>query len=86
MLNGFDEPAVEAALRLKASLGAAVTVITMGKDLVTDVIKKPLFMGADDLIVLNDDAPDGRDAYATAALLALAVQKAGTFDPILCGR
>lgn len=86
VLNGFDEQAVEAALRLKSSLGATVTVITMGKDLATDVIKKPLSMGADELIVVNDDASEGRDAYAAAALLALAVQKAGAFDLILCGR
>ena len=86
VLNGFDEQAVEAALRLKSSHQATITVITLGKDLVNDVIKKPLSMGADELVVVDDDSPEGRDAYATASLLALAVKKAGAFDLILCGR
>ena len=87
VLNGFDEQAVEAALRIKSANGATVTVITMGKDLAPDVIKKPLSMGADDLIVVRDDTPqEDRDAYSTAYLLAQAVHKAGEFDLILCGR
>lgn len=87
VLNGFDEQAVEAALRIKSANGATVTVITMGKDLATDVIKKPLSMGADDLIVVQDENPsEERDAYSTAYLLAQAVRKVGDFDLILCGR
>jgi len=87
VVNGFDEQAVEAALRLKsAHTGTVVTVISLGKGLVMDVIKKPLSMGADELILLQDDAFEDGDAYSTGQALALAVKKIGQFDLIICGR
>lgn len=86
VVNGFDEQAVEAALRLKGTHTATVTVISLGKNLVMDVIKKPLSMGADELVLLQDDAFEDGDAYSTAQALALAVKKIGQFDLIICGR
>jgi electron transfer flavoprotein beta subunit len=86
VVNGFDENAVEAAIRLKERHGGTVTVISIGKSLVQDVIKKPLSMGADELILLQDDAFENGDAYSTGYALAKAVQKAGQFDLIICGR
>ena len=87
VVNGFDENAVEAALRLKEKhSGTTVTVITLGKDLVMDVIKKPLSMGADELILLQDAAFEDGDACATAYAIAMAVRKVGEFDLIICGR
>lgn len=86
VVNGFDENAVEAALRLKTSNNATVTVITMGKDLVMDVIKKPLSMGADELVLLQDSAFEDGDAYSIAYTLAMAAKKVGEFDLIICGR
>ena len=59
VVNGFDENAVEAALRLKDSGDAAkVTVISMGNGFVMDVMKKPLSMGADELILIDDEELD----------------------------
>ena len=56
-MNGFDENAVEAALRLKDGGDAAkITVISMGSGFVMDVMKKPLSMGADELILIDDEA------------------------------
>ena len=46
VVNGFDENAVEAALQIKDSQGATITVISMGKNFSMDVMKKPLSMGA----------------------------------------
>ncbi len=86
VVNGFDEQATEAALQLKEQHDATVTVISMGKGLVMDVIKKPLSMGADELILLQDDAFEDGDAYSTAYALAMAVKKVGDFDLIICGR
>lgn len=86
VINGFDEIAVEAALRIKASMGGAITVVSMGRNFVMDVIKKPLAMGADELILLRDDAFDTVDSFMTANVLAAAVRKIGQFDIILCGR
>lgn len=86
VVNGFDEQAIEAALRLKEKHDANVTVLSLGTGLVMDVIKKPLSMGADELILLQDEAFEDGDAYSTARALAEAVKKVGEFDLIICGR
>ena len=86
VISPFDEHAVEAALKIKDAKGAKVTVISMGKDLVMDVMKKPLSMGADELILLQDDAFEGGDSFTTAYALSTAIKKIGAFDLILCGR
>lgn len=88
VVNGFDENAVEAALRLKdASPDTTVTVIAMGKGFQMDVIKKPLSMGCDQLILLQDPAFENvPDASFVASVLTAAIKKVGQFDLILCGR
>ena len=86
VINGYDEQGVEAALRLKEASGGKVTAIALGKDLVSDVVKKPLSMGADELVLLQDDAFEDLDSYATAHALAAAIQKVGGYDVIICGR
>lgn len=87
VVNGYDEQAVEAALRIKDSQGANVTVVAMGNDFVLDVIKKPLSMGCDELILLQDPAFVSQpDAFFVASVLAAAIKKIGEFDLILCGR
>lgn len=86
VINGFDEIAVEAALRLKASVGGTITVVSMGRSFVIEVIKKTLAMGADELILLQDDAFDTVDSFVAANVLATAVRKIGQFDLLLCGR
>ena len=86
VVNGFDENAVEAALQLKESVGANVTVVSVGSDFVMDVMKKPLSMGADALVLVDDPLVTDLDAFATAVALAEAIRKVGDFDLVLCGR
>ncbi len=86
VVSPFDEQAVEAALRLKDKLGGKVTVLSLGNNLVRDVVKKPLSMGADELILLEDPAFDGGDSWSTAFALAQAIKKIGQYDIIFCGR
>ena len=86
VINGYDEQAVEAALRLKEGGDAKITVLSMGTNLVSDVIKKPLSMGADELVLLQDDAFEDSDDYATARVLVAAINKIGDFDIVICGR
>lgn len=86
VISPFDEQAVEAALRIKDTLGGKITVITLGVGLLPSVVKKPLAMGADELVVLEDGAFDGGDSWSTAYALAMAIRKIGTYDLILCGR
>ncbi|MCH9035908.1 MAG: electron transfer flavoprotein subunit beta/FixA family protein, partial [Chloroflexi bacterium] len=49
-------------------------------------IKKPLSLGADELILLQDDAFEDGDDYVTAYALAAAIKKIGEYDLIICGR
>lgn len=87
VVNGFDENAVEAALRLKDNGDAAkVTVISMGSGFVMDVMKKPLSMGADELILIDDETLNDLDAFATSTVLTEAIKKVGEYDLVLCGR
>jgi len=86
VISLFDENAVEAALRIKDALGGKITIISLGINLLRDVIKKPLSMGADELILLEDEAFVEGDSWSTAHTLAMAIKKIGEYDLILCGR
>jgi electron transfer flavoprotein beta subunit len=86
VISPFDENAVEAALKIKDKQGGKVTVISMGNNLTRDVVKKPLSMGADELILLEDPAFEGGDSWSNAYTLAMAIKKIGQFDLIFCGR
>jgi electron transfer flavoprotein beta subunit len=86
VISPFDEQAVEAALRIKDSQGGKVTIISLGMDLPREIVKNPLAMGADDLIILEDPAFGGGDSWSTAYALAMAIKKVGAFGLIFCGR
>ena len=86
VVNGFDENAVEAALRIREQAGGTITVLSTGAEFAMDVMKKPLSMGADELVLAQDDAFADLDARATARVLASAIGKIGRFDLVLCGR
>jgi electron transfer flavoprotein beta subunit len=86
VISPFDEAAVEASLRVKDAKGGKVTVLSLGVNLLRDVVKKPLSMGADDLILLEDPAFAEGDSYSIAYALSLAIKKIGEFDLIFCGR
>ena len=87
VVNGFDENAVEAALRIKDTQDAVITVISMGQNFALDVMKKPLSMGADSLVLLQDDAfANTVDSFAAASILTAAIKKLGPFDLIIAGR
>ena len=86
VVNGFDENAVEAALRIRDQSEASITVLSVGNAFTMDVMKKPLSMGADELVLVEDDALADLDPTATAYVLSEAIRKLDGFDLILCGR
>ena len=86
VLNGFDANAVEAALRIKDSNNADVTVISVGNNFVMDVMKKPISMGADNLVLVQGSEFENLDPFKTALILCSAIKKIGLPDLILCGR
>jgi len=86
VINPFDEQAIEAALRIKDAQGGKVTSISLGTNLQRDVVKKPLAMGTDELVLLEDEAYGEGDSWSTAFALATAIKKIGEVDLIFCGR
>lgn len=87
VINGFDENALEAALRIKDSQEATVTALSLGKNFALDVVKKSLSMGADKLILIEDNhIRSGFDSSITAKIVSSAIKKIGPFDLILAGR
>jgi len=86
VIDPYSEYAVEAALKIKDAQGGNITAISLGTNLLREVVKKPLSMGADELILLEDEAFAEGDSWSTAYALAMAVKKVGEYDLILCGR
>jgi electron transfer flavoprotein beta subunit len=86
VLDPYSEYAVEAALKLRDACGSRITALSLGANLDREVIRKPLSMGADELVLLEDEAFAGGDSYSTACALARAIEKLGGYDLILCGR
>ncbi|MDP3879613.1 MAG: electron transfer flavoprotein subunit beta/FixA family protein [Dehalococcoidales bacterium] len=86
VISPFDENAIEAALRIKDAKGGKVTALSLGVNLLRDVVKKPLSMGADQLVLLEDEAFSEGDSWSTAYALAMAIKKIGEYDIIFCGR
>jgi electron transfer flavoprotein beta subunit len=86
VISPFDENALEAAIQLKETVGANIRVLSMGKKLSDSVLRKALAAGADELILLEDNAFEKLDSHSTAAVLAAAIRKIGSFDLVLTGR
>jgi len=86
VLNPNDENALEVALKIKDAQPTEIIVISMGRQLARPVVKKSLALGANQLILLEDETFEDLDSYATAYILATAIKKIGKYDLILRGR
>jgi electron transfer flavoprotein beta subunit len=85
MLNPADEYAVEEALRLKDRLpDSRVTAVSMGPPQNESVLRRCVALGADQALLLWDEACRGSDTLATARILAAAIGQLGA-DVVLCG-
>lgn len=75
VLSPYDEYAVEEALRLREAGGGKVTAVTVGPEEALTTLKKCLAMGADEAVLLKDEAPETYDGLRTAKIIARAVEK-----------
>jgi electron transfer flavoprotein beta subunit len=87
VINTYDEYAVEEGLRLKEKAGgdSKVTVVCMGPEEATELVRTALAMGADDAVHICDKVLERPDPFTTAAVLAKAIASEG-FDIIFCGK
>ncbi|MEL7648535.1 MAG: electron transfer flavoprotein subunit beta/FixA family protein [Sedimentibacter sp.] len=84
-INPFDMNALQAAVNLKNTWGASVTVLTMGPPKSERSLRDAYARGADRLIMLTDRRFGGADTCATAMTLSSAIKSMGSFDLIICG-
>ncbi|MEW6399016.1 MAG: FAD-binding protein [Bacillota bacterium] len=87
--NPYDVHALEEALRLRERFAGRVTVISMGPPQAAAALKKAISYGADEAILLTDRAFAGSDTLATSYVLAAAIRKVATREPVdivLCGK
>ena len=83
-VNEWDNYAVEEAIQIKDNVGGSVTVVSVGDEESEEVVRREMAMGADNGILLSDDAFEGSDGKGLASLLKAAVEK-GKYDLILTG-
>ncbi len=81
-MNPFDASALECALALP---GAEVTLVSMGRPEVAELLHRLARLGAQRAVLLTDPLFAGSDTLATSYVLSLAAQKLRP-DLILCGR
>jgi electron transfer flavoprotein beta subunit len=83
-VNEWDNYAVEEAIQMVDNAGGSVTVITVGDDESEEVLRREMAMGANNGVLLRDDAFDGSDGKGIAAILKAQIEK-GKYDLILTG-
>ncbi|CAB1369280.1 putative Electron transfer flavoprotein, beta subunit [Denitratisoma oestradiolicum] len=85
LINGFDEQAMEAALRLKdAGAECSIVAVSIGQDL-KDLLKHCAALGADEIVAI-DPGSTALDGQVIANLISAYVKSSGGADLILCGR
>ncbi len=85
-LSELDEYAVEQSLRLRADLAdATVTVLSVGPAEAEGALRKALQMGADDAVLVTDEAIAGSDVFGTAAVLTAAIHSLADTGLVVCG-
>jgi electron transfer flavoprotein beta subunit len=83
-VNEWDNYAVEEAIQIVDKAGGSVTVVSVGDEDAEEVVRREMAMGANNGLLLSDDAFEGSDGKGIATLLKAAVEK-GNYDLILTG-
>ena len=83
-VNEWDNYAVEEAIQIRDNVGGTVTVLSVGGEDAEEVVRREMAMGADQGILLSDDAFRGSDGRGIAEIIKAEVEK-GKYDLILTG-
>lgn len=85
IINPDDQAGLEVALTLKETIGAKVTVLTMGPGQAKSMLHECLATGADEAYLISDRQFAGSDTWATSKILSEAI-KTLDYDLIIAGR
>lgn len=83
-VNEWDNYATEEAIQIRDNVGGSVTVVTVGDDESEEILRRQMAMGADNGILLSDDAFEDSDGRGIATILKAIVEK-GNYDLIMTG-
>jgi electron transfer flavoprotein beta subunit len=83
-VNEWDNYAVEEAIQIRDKVGGTVTVVSVGDEESEEVIRREMAMGADQGVLLSDDAFNGSDGNGIASILKAEIEK-GKYDLIMTG-
>jgi electron transfer flavoprotein beta subunit len=83
-VNEPDNYAVEEALQIRDRVGGSVTVVTIGDEEDEEILRRELAMGANQAVLISDEAFEGSDGRGVATILKAFVEK-GHYDLILTG-
>ena len=83
-INEADNYAVEEALQIVAKVGGHVSVVTVGAEDDEEILRREMAMGANQGVLLSDDAFRGSDGKAIATILKAYIEK-NHYDLILTG-
>jgi len=83
-VNEADNYAVEEALQIRDRVGGNVTVVTIDTEDGEEILRRQLAMGANQAVLVCDDAYRGSDGRGVATILKKFVEK-GHYDLILTG-
>lgn len=86
ILNPLDGNALSAAVKVKETYGAEITLITMGPPAAETALRECLSVGADKAVLVTDRAFGNADTLATSYSIASAAKLVDTFDLIFCGK
>lgn len=76
VINPLDEYAIEQALRLQeAGTVESVSYLSMGPEPAAEALRRAMAMGGDAAYLVTDDALAGADQWATARVLAAALDR-----------
>ncbi len=85
LINGFDEQAMEAALRIRdAGVDCRIVAVSIGNDL-KDLLKHCAALGADEIVAIDAGAVE-LDGKVIANILSAYIKSSGGADLVLCGR
>ena len=85
VINAWDESAVEEAVQLKEKNGAETTLVSIGGEENTDIIRRCYAMGIENGIRVDDPALADADVFIIAKVLQK-VFEAGDYDLIITGK
>jgi len=83
-VNEWDNYAVEEAIQIVDNVGGAVTIVSLGDEESEEVVRREMAMGANNGILVSDDAFERSDGKGVASILKAVVEK-GNYDLILTG-